>query len=147
MGTHVRRGQAGCEKAGCRRGGVEKGAGAHLCLRLSRDTGERIVTLYAIVNLVIIVVFGLLARAVSKPGEGAGGGWNFRYSNRDIVIIAIIAAIAGVVNTGTGNVWYLANSSLGPLGGALLKGAFMWAYVLAVWLLRKPGGAVAAAPL
>lgn len=99
--------------------------------------------LYTIVNLAIIGVFGLVARAVSKPTEGAGGGWNFRYSNRDIVIVAVIAAIAGVVNTGTGNVWYLANSSLGPLGGALLQGAFMWAYVLAMWLVRKPGAALA----
>lgn len=73
----------------------------------------------------------------------AKSGWNFSYSTRDIVIIAVIAAIAGVVNTGTGNLWYLANSSLGPLGGALLQGAFMWAYILAVWLVRKPGAALA----
>ena len=71
------------------------------------------------------------------------GGWNFNYTTRDIVIVAVIAAIAGVVNTGTGNVWYLANTSLGPLGGALLQGAFMWAYILAMWLIRKPGAALA----
>jgi len=69
-------------------------------------------------------------------------GWNFNYTTRDIVIIAVIAAIAGVVNTGTGNIWYLANSSLGPLGGALLQGSFMWAYILVVWLVRKPGAAL-----
>ena len=67
---------------------------------------------------------------------------NLKYTTRDIVILAVIAAIAGVVNTGTGNLWYVANSSLGPLGGALLQGAFMWAYVLAVWLVRKPGAAL-----
>ena len=65
-----------------------------------------------------------------------------KYTTRDIVILAVIAAIAGVVNTGTGNLWYAANSSLGPLGGALLQGAFMWAYILAVWLVRKPGAAL-----
>ncbi|NLG99687.1 MAG: ECF transporter S component [Chloroflexi bacterium] len=70
------------------------------------------------------------------------GGWNFNYTTRDIVIIAVVAAIAGVVNTGIGNLWYLANSSLGPLGGALLQGAFMWAYVLVMWLIRKPGAAI-----
>lgn len=70
-------------------------------------------------------------------------GWNFNYSTRDIVVVAVIAAIAGVVNTGTGNLWYLANSSLGPLGGALLQGAFMWAYILVMWLVRKPGAALA----
>lgn len=69
-------------------------------------------------------------------------GWNFNYTTRDIVIIAVIAAIAGVVNTGIGNLWYLLNSSLGPLGGALLQGAFMWAYILVMWLVRKPGAAL-----
>jgi energy-coupling factor transport system substrate-specific component len=69
-------------------------------------------------------------------------GWNFNYTTRDIVIVAVIAAITGVVNTGVGNIWYLANTSLGPLGGALLQGAFMWAYILAVWLIRKPGVAL-----
>ena len=70
------------------------------------------------------------------------GGWNFKYTTRDIVIIAVIAAIAGVINTGMGNVWYLLNSSLGPLGGALLQGAFMWAYILVMWLVKKPGAAL-----
>jgi energy-coupling factor transport system substrate-specific component len=70
------------------------------------------------------------------------GGWNFKYTTRDIVIIAVIAAIAGVVNTGVGNIWYLTNSSLGPLGGALLQGAFMWAYILVMWLVRRPGAAL-----
>ena len=70
------------------------------------------------------------------------GGWNFKYTTRDIVIIAVIAAIAGVVNTGMGNVWYLLNSSVGPLGGALLQGSFMWAYILVMWLVRKPGAAL-----
>lgn len=70
------------------------------------------------------------------------GGWDFHYTTRDIVIIAVIAAITGVINTGIGNIWYLANSSLGPLGGALLQGAFMWGYVLIMWLVRKPGAAM-----
>jgi energy-coupling factor transport system substrate-specific component len=70
------------------------------------------------------------------------GGWNFNYTTRDIVIIAVMAAIAGVVNTGVGNIWNVLNSSLGPLGGALLQGTFMWAYILAMWLVRKPGTAL-----
>jgi energy-coupling factor transport system substrate-specific component len=70
------------------------------------------------------------------------GGWNFKYTTRDIVIIAVIAAITGVVNTGVGNLWSMLNTSLGPLGGALLQGAFMWAYILAMWLVRKPGAAL-----
>jgi energy-coupling factor transport system substrate-specific component len=74
--------------------------------------------------------------------KGAKTGWNFNYTTRDIVIIAVIAAITGVVNTGVGNLWYLLNTSMGPLGGALLQGAFMWAYILAMWLVRKPGAAL-----
>ncbi len=72
----------------------------------------------------------------------AKAGWNMKYTTRDIVIIAVIAAIAGIVNTGVAQVWNLANSSLGPLGGALLQGSFMWAYVLVMWLVRKPGAAI-----
>ena len=98
--------------------------------------------LYIIVNILILILAGFIARSFGKKGNG-GGGWNFNYSTRDIVIVAVIAAIAGVVNTGMGNVWYLANSSLGPMGGALLQGAFMWAYILVVWLVRKPGAALA----
>jgi len=71
------------------------------------------------------------------------GGWNFDYSIRDIVIMAVLAAIGALVNAqGTGQIWFLANSSLGPLGGALLQGAFMWFYILAMWLVRKPGAAL-----
>ena len=69
-------------------------------------------------------------------------GWNFNYSTRDIVFIAVIAAIAGVVNTGVGSLWYALNTSGGPVLGGLLQGAFMWAYVLAIWLVRKPGAAL-----
>ncbi len=98
--------------------------------------------LYLIVNLLIVVALGFIARSVGEYHKSSGG-WNLNYSTRDIVILAIIAAIAGVVNTGTGNLWYLANSSLGPLGGAALQGAFMWAYILVAWLIRKPGAALA----
>jgi energy-coupling factor transport system permease protein len=69
-------------------------------------------------------------------------GWNFNYSTRDIVFIAVIAAIAGVVNTGVGLLWYSLSTSGGPVLGGLLQGAFMWAYVLAMWLIRKPGAAL-----
>lgn len=67
---------------------------------------------------------------------------NFNYTTNDIVLIAILGAITGVVNAGLGNVWALANTSLGPLGGALLQGSFMWAYILVMWLVRKPGAAL-----
>lgn len=67
---------------------------------------------------------------------------NLRYTTRDLVILAVIAAITGVVNTGMSAVWAAANTSMGPLGGALLQGSFMWGYILAMWLVRKPGAAL-----
>jgi energy-coupling factor transport system permease protein len=96
------------------------------------------------VNVLILVVLGLLARFV-KIGEqdNKGGGWNFNYTTSDIIIIAVIGAIAGVVNTGTGILWATVNSAGGPLAGAALQGAFMWAYLLAFFLVRKPGAMLA----
>lgn len=96
--------------------------------------------LYVVVNILVVVVLGVIARFIGERPKA--GGFNFNYSTRDIVIIAVIAAIAGVINTGTGNLWYLANTSLGPLGGALLQGAFMWAYILVMFLVRRPGAAL-----
>jgi len=75
--------------------------------------------------------------------ETTKGGWDFHYSSRDIVILVVVAALSGIVNTGLSQVWTLANSALGPLGGALIQGTFMWSYVLAMWLVRKPGSALA----
>jgi energy-coupling factor transport system permease protein len=98
--------------------------------------------LYIFINLAIIVVAGGFIRLFRKPSAEVPGR-RFSYTTRDVVIVAVIAAIAAVVNTGTGQLWYLANSSLGPLGGALLQGAFMWSYILAMWLIRKPGAALA----
>jgi energy-coupling factor transport system permease protein len=74
--------------------------------------------------------------------EKKKGGWNFKYTTRDIVVIAILVAIGGAIAAPLGNLWYVANSSLGPLGGALLQGVFMWTYVLGMWLVRKPGTAL-----
>jgi len=93
-----------------------------------------------VVNVLIVAVLGLLARFV-KLGEQdtKGGGWNFNYTTSDLIILAVIGAIAGVINTGTGNLWAMANSAGGPLAGAALQGAFMWAYLLAFFLVRKPG--------
>ena len=98
---------------------------------------------YMIVNVAIVVVLGLLVRFFGGKDVTEKGGWDFQYSSRDIVILAVIAAISGVVNTGLSQLWDLANTSLGPLGGALIQGTFMWSYVLAMWVVRKPGAALA----
>ena len=92
--------------------------------------------LYTIFNVVVVLALGLIARFADKQviDKDKTG-----YSTQNLVIVAVLAAIAGVINTGVGNLWYLANTSLGPLGGALIQGMFMWAYILAVFIVRKPG--------
>jgi len=92
-----------------------------------------------VINLIIVVVLGLIARFVKVGGEQGKGGWNFNYTTRDLILLAVIGAISGVINTGTGIVWNAANAAGGPLAGAALQGAFMWAYLLAFFLVRKPG--------
>lgn len=57
---------------------------------------------------------------------------------RDIVLIAVLAAVSGVIYTGIGQVWLAASTAFGPLGGALI-GLFQFGHVLAYALLRKPG--------
>ena len=89
------------------------------------------------INIVILVVLGMIARTV-KSDPTAKGGFNFSYSTSDLVIMAVIGAIAGVVNTWMGNVWYAANT-VSPIYGAALQGTFMWAYLLAYFLVRKSG--------
>lgn len=93
-----------------------------------------------VVNIAILVVLGLLAKFLKiGQAETTKGGFNFNYTTSDLIILAVIGAISGVVNTGTGIIWAAANSAGGPLAGAALQGAFMWAYLLAFFLIRKPG--------
>ncbi len=92
-----------------------------------------------VINLVIVLVLGLVARFVKVQKSDGTGGWNFQYTTRDLLLIAVIGVISGVVNTGTGIVWNAVNAAGGPLAGAALQGAFMWAYLLAFFLIRKPG--------
>jgi energy-coupling factor transport system substrate-specific component len=90
-----------------------------------------------VINLVILVVLGLIARAV-RSDPTTSGGFNFNYSTSDLVIMAVLGALAGVINTWMGNVWYAANT-VSPIYGAALQGTFMWAYILAYFLVRKSG--------
>ena len=89
------------------------------------------------INLVILVVVGMVARTV-KSDPIAKGGFNFNYTTSDLVIMAVLGALAGVINTWMGNVWYAANT-VSPIYGAALQGTFMWAYILAYFLVRKSG--------
>jgi pseudouridine-5'-phosphate glycosidase len=64
---------------------------------------------YTIFNVAVLVLFGVIARFADKNiSEKKEGG----YTTQNLVIVAVLAAIAGVINTGVGNLWYLANTSL-----------------------------------
>jgi energy-coupling factor transport system substrate-specific component len=92
-----------------------------------------------LINLIIIVILGFGARLIKVSGETISGGWNFGFTTQDLILLAVIGAISGVINTGMGIVWNAANAAGGPLAGAALQGAFMWAYLLAFFLVKKPG--------
>ncbi|MGB9592285.1 MAG: hypothetical protein ACPL1K_07195, partial [Candidatus Kryptoniota bacterium] len=60
---------------------------------------ERLMTLPVmfLVNLIIIVLLGLVARFIKVKGETVSGGWNFGFTTRDLILLAVIGAISGVV--------------------------------------------------
>lgn len=100
-----------------------------------------------IINVLIVVILGVIARFVKPGKQESAEGWNFGFTNRDLILMAVIAAISGVVNTGTGILWNAANAAGGPLAGAALQGAFMWSYILTFFLVRKPGAMLIVAVL
>ena len=62
-----------------------------------------------------------------------------RWTTQDIVIVAIVAAVVGVVNIGIGTLYAAVEAALGPLGGATMNGTYMWGFFLAYYFVRKPG--------
>lgn len=90
-----------------------------------------------IINLVILVVLGLIARVVKSDPTGKGG-FNFNYTTSDLVIMAVLGALSGSINTFLGNAWYAANIT-NPIAGAFFQGTFVWAYILGYLLIRKSG--------
>jgi energy-coupling factor transport system substrate-specific component len=104
--------------------------------------------LVLVVNLLIVVVGGLLAWTV--PGESIRSkespipwGWTIR----DIVLVAVLAAIVGVIQTGESYIFQTSLALGGAIGSAIFQGAFGWGYVIAFMLIRKPGSMLAFAVL
>ena len=96
-----------------------------------------------IVNLLIVVVGGLLARSV--PGEtlrSKDSPIPWEWSVRDIVLVAVLAAIVGVIQTGESYIFQTSLALGGAIGSAIFQGAFGWGYVIAFMLIRKPGAMV-----
>jgi energy-coupling factor transport system substrate-specific component len=65
--------------------------------------------------------------------------WNFNYTTRDVILLAALGVVAGVINIGLNQLWDPASAEGWPLTGALWQGTFAWAYLLAYYLVRKPG--------
>ncbi len=104
--------------------------------------------LVLIVNLLIIVVGGFLVRVV--PGEIFRDPKNripFNWTVRDIVLVAVLAAIVGVVQTGESYIFQASLALGGAIGSAIFQGAFAWGYVVAFMLIRKPGAMLVLAVL
>ncbi len=65
--------------------------------------------------------------------------WNLNYTPRDLFILGTLGLLAGVVNTGLHQLWMTTLPGQWSLNGAVVQGGFAWAYLLAFYLVRKPG--------
>src|SRR6185503_14583373 len=71
--------------------------------------------------------------------QTAAPAWNFNYSTRDVILLAALGVVAGVINIGLNQLWNPTSAGGWPLSGAVWQGMFAWAYLLAYYLVRKPG--------
>ena len=60
------------------------------------------------------------------------------YTTRDLVTMAVLAAVSAVAYAGLAQVWTVLTAAFGPLGGAAL-GVFQFGHLLAFLILKKPG--------
>lgn len=60
-------------------------------------------------------------------------------SLKEIVVLAMIAALMGVVFTGIDAVYEPLKALTGPFGGAIVYGVYLISALLSMYLVRKPG--------
>jgi energy-coupling factor transport system permease protein len=78
--------------------------------------------------------------ALNRVGMKVG---SYRYTTMDILVIAVIAAIGGVVNAyGTGAWAKFIEAAAGPFGAALDNPFYIFWVIIAVLLIPKPGVAI-----
>jgi energy-coupling factor transport system substrate-specific component len=102
--------------------------------------------LVLIVNAAIVLLSGLIAwRLPREPmrGKDDSRAWTVR----DVVIVAVLAAMGAVILTGESYVYQLSLVIGGPLGSAIMQSAFSWPYFIAFMLVRKPFSCTAVAVL
>lgn len=61
---------------------------------------------------------------------------------KEIMVIAILGALMGVVFTGLDSLYQPLQVVLGPLGGDTIYGLYLISALLSVYIVRKPGSAV-----
>lgn len=60
----------------------------------------------------------------------------------DIVVMAMIAVVMGIVFTGIDAIYTPVTTALGPIGGALLYGVYLISALIPMAIIRKPGAAI-----
>lgn len=60
----------------------------------------------------------------------------------EIVILALIAVVMGVVSLGLDAIYGPITAALGPIGGAILYGAYLLSASIPLVLIKKPGAAL-----
>lgn len=61
---------------------------------------------------------------------------------KEIVVIAMLSAILGVVFTGMDSLYQPIQNILGPLGGDMIGGIYFLSALLPAFIVRKPGAAI-----
>ena len=62
----------------------------------------------------------------------------WRYTTRDLVVMAILSVVAAIAYAVLGQVWAALTTATGPLGGAFL-GLFQFGHLIAFAVVRRPG--------
>ena len=76
--------------------------------------------------------------AVRQPQTAKGG--RYRYTTVDIVVIAVIGVVFGILNSPMGVIYQAFQAAFGPIGSNIW-GVFDISQVLAMYIVRKPGAA------
>src|SRR5712664_3010275 len=79
-------------------------------------------------------------RGLNKIGVKVG---TYRYTTMDILVIAVIAAVGGVVNAYAVGAWAkFIEAAAGPFGAALDNPFYIFWVIIAALLIPKPGVAI-----
>ncbi|NLY77264.1 MAG: ECF transporter S component [Tissierellia bacterium] len=64
---------------------------------------------------------------------------NSRITLKEIVVLAMISALMGVVFTGIDSIYEPLTALAGPFGGAIIYGVYLISALIGMYIVRKPG--------